>query len=151
MTLLCTSSLQLFCNSITLILAILIINIVINNCFFSPSIVEIAREVQAVTLNETFVQQNSIITLQNDRQTLKEEMSSPDTELILRPKLFGSRRVHCAQHLKSNWFEQVQSWQIGVLIIIITIIIIIIIIITHIEYQRVDHGSALGSTQHMYL
>jgi len=32
-------------------------------------------KVQAVTLNETFVQQNSIITLQNDRQTLKEEMS----------------------------------------------------------------------------
>jgi len=36
------------------------------------------------------VQQNSIITLQNDRQTLKEEMSlsSPDTELFLRPKSF---------------------------------------------------------------
>jgi len=32
-------------------------------------------EVQAVTLNETFMQQHSIITLQNDRQTLKEEMS----------------------------------------------------------------------------
>jgi len=38
------------------------------------------------------MQQNSIITLQNDRQTLKEEMfvtlSSQDTELILRPKSF---------------------------------------------------------------
>jgi len=32
-------------------------------------------DVEAVTLNETFVQQNNIITLQNDRQTLKEEMS----------------------------------------------------------------------------
>jgi len=32
-------------------------------------------EVQAVTLDKTFVQQNSIITLQNDRQMLKEEIS----------------------------------------------------------------------------
>jgi len=61
-----------------LVLLLLFLSLVqiprVKNKTLKPSILE-WLEVQAVTHDKTFMQQNSIITLQNDRQTLEKEMS----------------------------------------------------------------------------
>ena len=83
-------------------------------------------EVQGVTLNETFVQQNSIITLQNDRQTLKEKLTRPTQSFILTGSINEYGKLH---HLALKLF--IQSWRpmANYAVTAGTVIIIIIIII----------------------